>query len=101
MPVAASAMAKPIHKPAMLTVVSFCSGDSGIVVIAALRLTAIAAVRMVVPIRSSMTFSFMCIYTYRDEQVGGEAPAALIPDFENPKALAPPRRPPRACCRYG
>src|SRR6266480_1326535 len=54
MPVVASAIANPIQRPATETVVSFCTGDNGIVVMAALRLTAIDAVRMVVPISSSI-----------------------------------------------
>src|SRR5215470_1443830 len=53
MPVVASAMAKPIQSPAIATVVSFCTGDDGMETITALRLTAIIAVRTVVPIRSS------------------------------------------------
>src|SRR4051812_45608239 len=58
MPVVASAIARPIHSPAIVTVVSFCPGDSGIMVMTALRMTAIVAVKTVVPIRSSIARSF-------------------------------------------
>ena len=58
MPVLASAIASPIHSPAIVTVVSFCTGDSGIMVTKAFRFTAIAAVKTIVPIRSSIVLSF-------------------------------------------
>src|SRR5258708_39583750 len=63
MPVVASAIASPIHSPAIATVVSFCTEDNGIVVIAAFRLTAIAATRTVVPIRSSIGLLPLCVDT--------------------------------------
>src|SRR3981189_586533 len=81
MPVVASAIASPIHSPAIETVVSFCTGESGIVVMAAFRLTAIDAVRMVVPIRSSIgLLLFMCIYTYRGQTMS--RPAAGVRSAE-------------------
>jgi len=54
MPVVASAIANPIHNPATATVVSFDTGDSGIMVIVAFKFTTIAAVRTMAPIRSSI-----------------------------------------------
>ena len=52
-----SAIANPIHNPAIVTVVSFCTGDSGITAMAAYRLTTMTAVKTVVPISSSIAAS--------------------------------------------
>ena len=58
MPVVPSAIAMPIHNPAIVTVASFCSGDIGIMVMAAFRVIAIVAVKTVVPIKSNIAASF-------------------------------------------
>src|SRR6267378_306784 len=64
MPVVASAIASPIHNPAIVTVVSFCTTDNGSVVIVAFKFTAIAAVRRVVPIRSSIGLLPALVYLH-------------------------------------